>query len=170
MNKEKDILKELAIKKAISWQSNYIVLLKDIKLTLFPSHAWAVTIQNMGEKSNEEYIFNLGRLYGEKAYKILKTKLDELKFNVSEDYQTFLSFLEISGIGKVDIFNEKNKEIKISFLDQKTIDIGIKLFKKNSFIIIFYSGVITSIYNNYFKRTIKFIPFIEDNKCYFIGK
>ncbi len=167
-NKKKDLLKGLALMRAISWKDNYIVLLDNIKITLFPCRAWAVTLENLKKKSNEEYVYNLGYLYGVEAFKVIKKRVTTLKFNIADNYLEFPSILEVSGIGKVDYMEGKSNIKKISFLEHEAIKESIRLFGENASAITFYAGAVSAFHNLYFNKDEKFRGVVEGGTYYFI--
>jgi len=167
--KEKDLLQDLAIKKAISWKNNYIVLLEKINLTLYPCRAWALFLQEVGGKRDEKYVFSIGRIYGSKALEIIKKRINELKFNLPEHYQTFPAFVEISGVGKIKTL-EEDKEVRIIFNNHATLNHSLERYKEKAMAPSFYAGILTEFYNSFFMKKIVFKPLVENGEVVFTAK
>ena len=143
---QSNIIKNFIRRKIFKIDEKGIHFFHFIRFSAFPAKSMAVFIQAIGEKSGDNFLFDLGFEAGKLAAveNIKGVKLEKVPINLRMNLLNNL--LEVVGFGKFDfkIFNkEKNKGL-VHYTNNPVIEEACKLYGNKSKSCIFYSSVFSA--------------------------
>jgi predicted hydrocarbon binding protein len=172
MEKEEIFFKELVTKNLITVVNNRLNLLNEIDLTTYGARAWAYTLQEIGKKKDEKFLFDLGYLMGGDVAEELLAVLKKKREFITKKLYDLTNIIQLTGFGIVTIKKENNKT-KITVENNYTIIYAKELYGKDSKVCSFYAGVYSAFFNKFEGKNIKLKQqnciCKGDSKCIFIS-
>ncbi len=140
------VLKKMLIGRAFTNEKGRIRLYGRMDWMLYPARAFALNLQNVGEKLGKDYLYKIGYEAGYDAGKeIVKCTGAKLKGGWATQ-KIVLALLDFIGFGKVefikaDIKKDGHHHMIIHVRNNPVIEHGAKLYGKKSMICDWFMGV-----------------------------
>ncbi|MEM4625352.1 MAG: 4-vinyl reductase [Candidatus Pacearchaeota archaeon] len=169
----KDTFKEIISKDLFTIKSGRIILFKKIDYTMYPSRAFALNLQKIGEDFGVNFLFNLGYQTGIIHYEELLKVLSKLNKYLPQRLNSILFIMEMTGQGKLKILKSEKDELRVTLANNPSILHSKKMYGHKSKICNFYCGLYSAILSqqmNLTKLKFKEIKCITkgDNVCEFL--
>ena len=153
------LFNEFISKNIISVEDGRLKILNNIDISSYGSNAWAWTLQTLGEKKGENYLFDLGYLMGLDAAKECSELISKKKAFVTQKLANITNVIEITGFGLVEIL--ENKEITVNVKFNHIIQIAKEKYKEKSMACAFYRGIYSAFIEVFKKIKIK----LKEQEC-----
>jgi predicted hydrocarbon binding protein len=157
---KESLFHEFISKNIISVQDGRLKILNNIDITSYGSNAWVWTLNELGNKKNEAYIFELGYLMGLDAAKESFDLISKKKAFVTEKITDITNVIEITGFGLVEI-NRVDDEIILNLQFNHIIQLSKDKYGEKSKACAFYRGIYSAFIEIFMGIKVK----LEDKKC-----
>ena len=143
-----DLFEELRGRKIISVKDYRLRLAGSIDLSMYGSGAWADTLQKIGEKNGNIFLFNRGYSMGEVSVEEIKEKGDD----IPEDMRGAENYIMMCGFGNVEISQSAGK-LNINVKWNHIIRLAKEMYGDESLICEFYRGIYNAFADAFIGKT-----------------
>ncbi|MBI5148911.1 hypothetical protein HZA33_04500 [Candidatus Pacearchaeota archaeon] len=134
----------------VSTDKNYLILFKNISISMYGARAWAFTLQQIALKKGEKYIFDLGYLMGKDSAEEVNETFKKLGVFLSKEIKKITSIIEATGFGITEITSYiPKKRVELKIIKNPILEFGKELYGEKSDICLFYAGVYSGFISNF---------------------